>query len=137
MMEVRDLAKSIEAKHTLFVLDACFSGHAIPPVVENGAKEDSILLATPDPEYAVQVITAGDSSQQVPANSIFTRWFLKAITTAHADADDDRDGRLTGTELGVFLHKKISHVSGHRQTPYRSRFGGTGEFVFHVPRDNP
>ena len=107
-----------------------------PPVVENG-EEDSIFPATPNPEYAVQVITAGNSSQQVPANSIFTRWFLKAITTAYADADDDRDGRLTGTELGVFLHRKISQVSGHRQTPYRSRFGGSGEFVFHVPRDNP
>ena len=137
MYVVRDWASKYitRAKHTLFIIDACYSGHAIPP----GPLDDSESLLPPDPEYVVQVVTAGSAFQKVLAKSMFTESLLEAITTARTgtDADENLDGFLTGTELGDFLHWKVARASGGHQTPYTSQLFGGGEFVFHVPRDNP
>lgn len=128
MTKLWELARFIEAKHTLFILDADFSGHAIP-----GEKADPLL--PPDPERVVRVITSGDASQRVPAKSIFTELLVEAITTARADKDGD--GLLTGTELGYFLIREVTRASGGHQTPATSQLFGEGEFVFRVPRENP
>ena len=125
---VRNLAESIQAKHTLFMLDAAFSGHAIP-------NEEPGPSLYPD-EYVVQGIIAGEAYQMVPAKSTFTEAFLEAITTTRAD--DNGDGLLTGTELGSFLFWQVYRASSGHQTPHASKLsGGPGDFVFRVPRDNP
>lgn len=136
MTAVQDWAfKYVRAKHTLFILDACFSGHAIPDEKNEGEKMDSLL---PPAESIVQVITSGSAFQKVPAKSIFTESFLKAITTANADADKNRDGHLTGTELGDFLFWEVTRASGGHQTPYTSQLvDGSGDFVFRVSGHNP
>ena len=128
-------SKLIREANTLFMLDACFSGHAIPDAKKKGKREASLLL--PDPERVVRVITSGDASQKVPAKSTFTESFLEAITTEHADADKNGDGDLTGEELGRFLFWEVYRASSGKQTPYTSKLSGEGEFVFRVPRDNP
>ena len=146
MSVVRDLARSIKAKHTLFILDACFSGGAIPAEKKEGEKEASLLsldaesvVQVPPPESVVRVITSGDASQKVPAKSTFTESFVEAVTMAHvaAAADENGDGDLTGKELGKFLFWEVYRASGTKQTPYTSKLSGEGDFVFRVPRDKP
>lgn len=138
MEKLWELAKSIKAKHTLFILDSCFSGLAIT------AGRETILLSSPPDQNdrknwgkpVTQIITSGNERRRVPAQSIFTELFLEAVTTARGD--DDGDGFVTGTELGEFLNRVIDEVSQNYQTPYYVKlFGGEGDFVFRVPRDNP
>ena len=138
MTELWELAESIKAKHTLFILDSCFSGLAI-----TSGRETFLLPPPPDrkdgknwDKPVTQVITSGNEKRRVPAQSIFTELFLEAVTTARGD--DDGDGFVTGTELGEFLNRVVDEVSQNYQTPYYVKlFGGEGDFVFRVPRDNP
>lgn len=139
MSEVWNWAYKYKAKHTLIILDACFSGHAIPPdsLDDKDDTEESLWPSDPEPESVVQVVTAGNAFQKVPAKSMFTELLLDAITMARTgtDADKNLDGLLTGTELGNFLYWKVARASGGGQTPFTSTTG-EGEFVFRVPRDN-
>ena len=96
-------AKEIEAKHVLFVFDSCFSGTLFktkaPPKIENAYVRD--VMAKP----VRQFITAGDADQEVPAKSIFTPLFIRAL---EGEADFIEDGYVTGTELGVYLTQKLN-----------------------------
>lgn len=127
MSQILAWARQIEAKHALFLFDSCFSGtvfkqKSLPPVPPH----ISMLTARP----VRQFITAGSAGEAVPANSVFTPAFIDGLE--HRLADLDKDGYITGTELGVYLQGKVpQHV---RQTP---QFGkiidyelSRGDFVF-------
>jgi len=127
MSQVLAWARQIEAKHVLFLFDSCFSGtvfkqKSLPPMPPH----ISMLTARP----VRQFITAGSAGESVPANSVFTPAFIDGL--AYGLADLDRDGYITGTELGVYLQSKVPrHV---RQTPQFGKINdyelSRGDFVF-------
>jgi formylglycine-generating enzyme required for sulfatase activity/uncharacterized caspase-like protein len=111
MTTVKEWAERITTRHSLFVFDSCFSGiltmrsdgSGIPPVIQKS-------LDNP----ARQFITAGSAGQQVPDVSIFKRYFVAGL---RGEADLDRDGYITGTELFNYVHNKVTNESNARQTP--------------------
>jgi hypothetical protein len=137
MNQILTWSREIEAKHALFLFDSCFSGTVfkakalprIPPDISD---------VTSHPVR--QFITAGSAGEEVPASSVFTPSFIRAL---QGDGDLDNDGYITGTEIGMYLHKKVlSYRKG--QTPQYGKIKDPdldeGDFVFVLPdaaRSNP
>jgi len=79
-----------------------------------------------------QFITSGSAEEQVPDQSLFREYFVKAITTG--DADANQDGYLTGSEMGSYLFDKVTNYSYNQQHPQagkiRDQHLDKGDFVF-------
>jgi hypothetical protein len=133
MQEMEIFAREIQARHALFVFDSCFSGQLF-----------SMMRGLPDPisariaEPVRLFITAGTDKQRVPDESIFRKRFVEAIAGA---ADWNRDGYVTGSELGEFLIDTVTADSKGAETP---RYGkipdpelSRGDFVFQTGSPPP
>lgn len=127
------MAREIETKHALFLFDSCFAGAiAFSLGRPSLAKMDSeITQRTFEPVR--QFIAAGTADQQVPDESLFRQFFIKALQ-GDPEADHNGDGYVTGSELGQFLQEKITALSGGAQTPQYGKMAdprlNRGEFVF-------
>ena len=129
MQNIETYARTIGAKHALFVFDACFAGsifnvtRAIPKNIE---------LKTAKPVR--QFITSGSAEQEVPDKSIFRIEFVRAL---RGDGDLNQDGYLTASELGQHLETKIVEYRGEQQTPQYGKLNdpllNQGDFVFKMP----
>ena len=133
MRSVETYARQMDAKHAMFIFDACFAGsiflatRAIPDHI----KEKSALPVR-------QFITAGTADQEVPDVSIFRRRFVQALD---GEADADKDGYVTGVELGLYLQNTVTDDTGRSQTPQYGKLSdpllNRGDFVFKLARAAP
>jgi len=109
MQQIEIYAKRVQAKHALFLFDACFSGslfalsRAVPQII-------SYKTANP----VRQFITSGSAEETVPDESIFRAQFVRAL---EGEADRDQDGFVTGSELGEFLQASVVNYSQNAQHP--------------------
>ena len=75
-----------------------------------------------------------NENEQVPDESIFSNQFVEALSSSVAD--DNKDGFLTGTELGEFLQREVVRKSGGKQHPQYGKIRNPaldkGDFVFVV-----
>jgi class 3 adenylate cyclase len=136
MERFASLAREIQAKHALFLFDTCFSG-AIAFALAHlrldslGKTNSEITPQTTKPVR--QFISAGTADQKVPDVSLFRRFFIEALER-DSEADRNRDGYITGSELGQFLQEKITIASQGTQTPQYGKMSdprlNRGEFVF-------
>jgi len=131
MTDVQNIAESLQAKHVLFVMDACYSGLGLT----RGGPSSSSFLRENARRTARQMLTAGGADQQVAdsgpnGHSVFTWVLLQALS---GKGDLNGDGLITGTELAAYVAPAVSAVS--RQTPAFGSLPGSqgGEFVFQVP----
>jgi len=118
-------ARTMEARHVLFVFDSCFSGtifksRALPQTL------DAKLMEHPTRQF----LTAGDAGEEVPAKSVFTPVFVRGIA---GQGDLNGDGLVTGSELGSFVRDKVmGYATG--QTPQFGRLReaefASGDFIF-------
>jgi hypothetical protein len=129
MEQIRSLSNRIPAKHILYVMDCCYSGlglsrsYGTAPTLTGYLRKVASLRA-------VQIVTAGGKGEQVQekeGHGIFTTYFLRAL---EGEADLDRDGVVTGTELGAYLRPTVSEASQQKQTPLYGRLEGEGEVMF-------
>ena len=126
MAHIDTYARQIKSKHALFIFDACFSGsmfamtRSIPEVISYKTKES-----------VRQFITSGSAEETVPDKSIFRAQFIRAI---QGDADANKDGFVTGTELGEFLQTTVVNYSNNYQHPQYGKIQDPhldkGDFVF-------
>jgi len=130
MTDVQNIAESLQAKHVLFVMDACYSGLGLT----RGGTSSSAFLRENARRTARQMLTAGGADQQVAdsgpnGHSVFTWVLLQALS---GKGDLNGDGLITGTELAAYVAPAVSAVS--RQTPAFGSLPGSqgGEFVFQV-----
>ncbi len=131
MSQILTWCRDMRSKHALFLFDSCFSGTifkakalpAFPPHITD-------LISRP----VRQFITAGDAGEEFPARSVFTPSFVKAL---RGEADLTKDGYVTGTELGIYLHDKVIYYESG-QTPQYGKIKDPdldeGDFVFIVPK---
>lgn len=131
MTDLQNIAESLQAKHVLFVMDACYSGLGLT----RGGPSSSAFLRENARRSARQMLTAGGADQQVAdagpnGHSVFTWVLLQALA---GKGDLNGDGLITGTELAAYVAPAVSAVS--RQTPAFGSLPGSqgGEFVFQVP----
>lgn len=126
-------AELINAKHILFVMDACYSGLVFQRSVGAGSVrflKDMML------RRARQVITAGKADEVVadsggprPEHSVFTGHLLDALDGRAAG----EDGILTANGLMSYVYDKVSRDHHSRQTPHYGTVDGDGDFVFSAP----
>lgn len=127
-------ARMMRSNQALFVFDSCFSGSlfevrgasAIPPSIAS-------IAGLPIRQF----IASGSADQTVPDRSVFLRQFVEALDGA-ADIPP-RDGFITGTELGIYLHRTVTDYTANdsgkpMQTPQYGKLRDPdydrGEFVF-------
>jgi tetratricopeptide (TPR) repeat protein len=111
MEQVESWARQIEAKHVLFVFDSCFSGTIFK---QRSSSEKPLYIQSVMNKPVRQFLTAGDANQRVPAKSVFTPLFIRAL---EGEADViNRDGYVTGNELGNYLKQNLSEYT-KQQTP--------------------
>ncbi len=130
MSQILAWAKQIEAKHAIFLFDSCFSGSVL--------KERSLLvprqIQTLTAKPVRQFISAGSEGQTVPAQSVFRPSFTRGI---RGEADLDKDGYVTGTELGLYLQRQVANYDTG-QTPQFGKIKDPlydeGDFVFVLPQ---
>lgn len=130
MLEIEIFAKQIESKHAMFTFDSCFSGSLFEIT---RAVPDTISLKTSEPVR--QFITAGSAEQTVPDKSIFRNQFVAGL---EGDADVNKDGFITGTELAQYIEESVTNYSHRAQTPQygkiRDPYLDKGDFVFINPK---
>ena len=128
MEQVISWSKQIESKHALFVFDSCFSGSVLQSSAVTVPEDISYLTAKP----VRQFISAGSANQTVPAESVFRPLFIRGI---NGKADLDKDGYVTGNELGMYLQKQVPRYQTG-QTPQYGKildpYLDEGNFVFEV-----
>ena len=119
-------AHNMDAKHALFLFDSCFSGSIF---AMGRAVPADISYKTGKPVR--QFITAGNEDEEVPDKSIFKSEFLAAL---NGEADNNGDGYVTGTELGMFLQDKVVNYSNGSEHPQYGKIRDPqldkGDFVF-------
>ena len=127
MAQVISWCKQMDVKHALFLFDSCFSGTIFKQRdLPDTPPEIKTLIKKP----VRQFITAGTAGESVPADSTFTPAFVDAIKYGLGDLN--KDGYISGTELGLYLQKKVpKHTS---QTPQYGKITdyelSRGDFVF-------
>ena len=126
--QIRSWAKQIESKHALFVFDSCFSGSVFQS--RAALVPEDISFSTTKPVR--QFIAAGTANQTVPAISVFRPLFIRGI---NGKADLDKDGYVTGIELGMYLQKQMPYYETGQTPQYgkiRDPYLDEGNFVFEV-----
>jgi formylglycine-generating enzyme required for sulfatase activity len=130
MQQMEIYARRVQSKHALFVFDSCFSGAIF---ALSRAVPDAISYKTARPVR--QFITSGSANEQVPDQSIFRHQFVEALD---GEADVNKDGYVTGTELGEFLQDKVINYSRSAQHPQYGKIRNPnldkGDFVFALPK---
>lgn len=126
MNRVMATAREIRSKHALFVFDSCFSGSLFQSRGFGGNHRSLEKLLTKPVRY---FITSGSADETVPSDSAFTRAFVDAFESGAADLN--RDGYVTGTELGLHL---TQNVRLGEQTPQHGKINhyelSQGDLVF-------
>src|SRR5207244_2588726 len=111
-------ADLIEAKHILFVMDACYGGLALMRGITPGTKrflKDMLI------RRSRQVLTAGkadevvaDSGGPLPGHSVFTGHLLEALQGKAANSE----GIITAATLSAYVYMAVSSDAGSQQTPH-------------------
>ncbi len=126
MKEIGDVALKIKSKHVLMLFDSCFSG-SLFSMVRSAPVDISEKSARP----VRQFITAGTAEEEVPDRSVFKTVFLHGIK---GDADLNRDGYVTGSELGMHLQTQVVNYSRGGQHPQYGKINNPkldrGDFIF-------
>lgn len=122
--------KEPRAKHVMVVLDSCFSGHVITSYRGRVGADISRKARLP----VRQFITSGSADQVVPDDGRFRKLFLRSIGGDEPRADQNKDGYVTGREIGEFLQAEVTNLTGEQQVP---RIGtlqdpefDDGDFIF-------
>lgn len=98
---IKKWSKEVACKHLLFLFDSCFSGAILQT---RSLKFQPRLLENVLDKPVRLFITAGSANQEVPAESLFARAFIKAL---QGEGDVDKDGFMTGSELGYYMNKTV------------------------------
>ena len=134
MREISDFADLIDAKHVLFLIDACYGGLTLRDTAV--VPKRSGYLGELTRKSVKQIITAGGKDERVieeGGHGLFTKFLLKALDQGDAD---DGDGVITAMQLGSYLQKRVAEASsryGKPHTPLYGRLAGDGDFVFVRP----
>lgn len=134
MRDFGGLVRLADAKHVLSVFDSCFSGTIFTS--RSAAAPAAISMKTTKPVR--QFLTSGDAGQTVRDDGSFRKLFLRAIR-GDDRSDVNRDGYITGDELGLYLSQEVTRLTDTAQTPRWGRLQDVrfneGDFVFKARGD--
>ncbi|WP_328803694.1 caspase family protein [Paenibacillus puerhi] len=122
-----------QAKHVLFIMDACYGGLAITRSLQPGSTR---FLKDMLKRYTRQVLTPGkadevvaDAGGPIPGHSIFTGHLIEALRGKAAQHDET----ITANGVMSYVYEKVSKDQYSSQTPHFGYFDGDGDFIFKAP----
>ena len=132
MEELREVPKQVKAKHIFYAMDSCYSGSILTAKRSAETKHEmSDYLSYIGQQRAVEMLMAGGAGQvaiEKEGHGLFTKYLLQGL---EGKADLNRDGTVTGSELGLFVRPLVSNASGNKQTPIYGRLDDNdGEMIF-------
>lgn len=129
-----DLTKNgdlINAKHILYIMDACYGGLALTRSIAPGTKRFLKDMLT---RHSRQVIAAGKANEVVSdgggprlGHSMFTGHLLDAL---EADVLRTEGGAVTANRAMAYVYHKVSGDPDSNQTPHYGFIDGDGDFIF-------
>ena len=126
MKVVESYALKAKSKHLLMVFDSCFSGSLF-----NLVRAAPVDITEKSARPVRQFITGGGAGEQVPDRSTFKVVFLDGVK---GEADLNRDGYVTGSELGMYLQDKVVNYTRGGQHPQYGKINNPkldkGDFIF-------
>jgi len=140
MDEIQTISLRSEAKHILYLIDACYGGIATVGARSLDTESTPNYLNKITQYKSRQIISAGGRGEEVIeksewGHSAFTKNILSGLRDSKADADSD--GIITAQELGIYLKKKVTIDSDNQQTPKtRNLTTDEGEFIFLIDEKN-
>ncbi len=129
MEDVMAWAKRIKTNHALFLFDSCFSG----TLFETKSRPDhnDAYIRTVMAKPVRQFLTAGDAGEEVPAGNDFVRLFIQGLD---GEADFNKDGYVTGLEIGAFVQLNLPSLTENAQSPQYGKIRSVrlrqGDIVF-------
>ncbi|WP_223481171.1 MULTISPECIES: caspase family protein [unclassified Pseudomonas] len=136
--QVLTWARELEVKHAMFIFDSCFSGNVLSSRGQEvpQSKPFEYIFSKSAQSKLRAFLTAGTAEQEVPAQSEFMKMITQAVLGQRREADSNRDGYLTGAELGVFIQNVVpTYVP--TQTPSFGKIKDSeldlGELIFKLP----
>ncbi len=128
MRQMETAAKRIRSKHVIMIFDSCFSGAIFSMVRAAPSAFIEEKTSAPVREF----ITAGNEDEQVPDRSVFKTCFIQGVKEGYADLN--RDGYVSGEELGFYLQENVVNYSNKAQHPQFGKINNPkldkGDFVF-------
>jgi len=133
LVDIVNLAKKVDAKHQLYILDACYAGFIKTRGGPGMNTKDPLYLQKATSEIARMAITSGGKNEKVldsggpNGHSPFTGHFLMGIQKGVADGNGD--GYVTLSEIHNYL---LPNASNYESTPSKTTLPGDddGMFVF-------
>jgi len=126
MSNIREYALRTKAKHMLCIFDSCFSGTIF---YASRSIPERVSYDTAQPVR--QFITAGTEKEEVPDVSIFFKTLKRGLA---GEADVNRDGYVTASELGMYLQDNVEKYSANAEHPQYGKLLSPdldkGDFVF-------
>jgi len=123
-------ANNLRCRHILFIFDSCFSG----TIFTNRGAGDPPVISYDIVKPVRQFITAGSEEETTPPESILVPLLERALKDGEADMD--KDGYISGTELGYYLRREIIN---RYQDKWHPQYGKShdprwdkGDFIFVV-----
>jgi eukaryotic-like serine/threonine-protein kinase len=112
----------LPAKHILVILDSCFSGIALDPIIKWRDFESwkDTPLPTLSARRSRRIITSASDDQvamdsgPVPGHSLFTGCLIQGLTGGIRGASGQV---ITGSGLGQYLQQRVGTYPNARQTP--------------------
>ncbi|MBL7177271.1 MAG: caspase family protein [Desulfobacteraceae bacterium] len=128
MREIEEISTLIKAKHVLMVFDSCFSG----AIFRANPRRPSQYIREQVTKPVRAFITAGNKQERVPDVSVFKTSLLQGLMDRYADRN--KDGYVTGEELGLYLKEEVVNYTGGTQHPQYGKINNPkldkGNFVF-------
>ncbi|MEF8726292.1 MAG: caspase family protein [Candidatus Bipolaricaulota bacterium] len=122
-------SEAIDAKHILFIMDACYGGLMISRGVSGVQRLAEDMMKRP----TRQVLTAGKSDETVldqggprENHSIFTGYLLDAL---EGNASDE-NGLITANNVMSYVYEKVGQDPNSQQSPHFGFLEGQGDFIF-------
>ncbi len=123
-------AELIQAKHILFIMDACYGGLAITRALQIGTAR---FLKDMCQRLARQVLTAGkadevvnDSGGPIQGHSVFTGHLIQALE----GKAETENGIITANGVMGYVYNKVANDQHSQQTPHYGFIDGDGDFIF-------
>lgn len=132
MRDIETYAQLIKSRHVLMMFDSCFSGALFTVMRDKPSPYIEEKIAHP----VRQFITAGQENESVPDKSVFKEVFIQGVKDGYADMN--RDGYVTGEELGYYMQENVVNYSYKRQHPQFGKINNPrldkGDFVFQIKK---
>lgn len=140
---LKDIADMMPNRHTLFLVDACYSGYglsrsargmSVRPAADS-AGELKEYVATMLSKKSAQVLVAGgkqDQAQETAGHGMFTRTVLECLSGKTPEA---ADGLVEASELSNYVRQRVKVESKGRQTPQYGWLYGEGDVLFVTGRE--